>query len=131
MDKGYIDFKWLYSLTQQSVFFVTRAKDNMVYEVTGQQDFTEGTGVVSDDNGPTREKTYTDYPEHLRMVRYYDLKTEKLYTFITNNFKLTAKTIANIYKDRWQVKLFFKWIKQNLKIKNFLGTSKNAVMTQI
>jgi IS4 transposase len=67
----------------------------------------------------------------MRMVKYYDYKTNKLYTFITNNFKLAAKTIADIYKDRWQVELFFKWIKQNLKIKNFWGTSENAVMSQI
>ena len=132
MDRGYIDFKWQYSLTQQGVFFVIRAKDNIVYEVTGQHEFTEGTGVVSDERiRLTRSKAASDYPEELRMVKYFDLKTEKLYTFITNNFKLAAKTIADIYKDRWKVELFFKWIKQNLKIKSFWGTSENAVMSQI
>jgi hypothetical protein len=132
IDKGYIDFKWLYSLNDKEVFFVTRSKSNMVYEVIGQQKFTEGTGVMSDEiitlTGTT---TDADYPEVLRMVKYYDIKHDKLYTFITNNFKLAAKTIADIYKDRWQVELFFKWIKQNLKIKSFLGTSENAVMAQI
>jgi len=132
MDKGYIDFSWLYSLTQQGVFFVTRAKDNMVYEVSGQQEFTEGTGVISDEIIILKgQKATVDYPDKLRMIKYYDIKTDKLYTFITNNFKLASKTIANIYKSRWQIELFFKWIKQNLKIKSFIGTSKNAVMSQI
>lgn len=131
-DKGYIDFEWLYSLTQQKVFFVTRAKDNMAYEATGQHKFTEGTGVISDEEIIlTSQKSTKNYPEKLRMVKYYDIKTNKVYTFITNNFKLAAKTIADIYKDRWQVELFFKWIKQNLKIKSFLGTTPNAVMSQI
>lgn len=132
MDKGYIDFKWLYSLHQNGIFFVTRAKDNIVYEISGQQEFTEGTGVISDEIIVlTGQKSNKDYPEKLRMVKYFDYKTNKLYAFITNNFKLAAKTIANIYKDRWQVELFFKWIKQNLKIKSFWGTSKNAVMSQV
>ena len=132
MDKGYIDFKWLYSLNENSVFFVTRSKTNMVYEVIGQQEFTEGTGVVSDELiALTGTTSNYDYPEALRMVKYYDIKQDKLYTFITNNFKLAAKTIADIYKERWQVELFFKWIKQNLKIKSFLGTTENAVMSQI
>ncbi len=132
MDKGYIDFKWLYSLNDSGVFFVTRSKDNMVYEVIGQQEFIEGTGVVSDEIiRLTGTKAASGYPEVLRMVKYYDIKNDKLYTFITNNFKFAAKTIADIYKDRWQIELFFKWIKQNLKIKSFLGTTKNAVMTQI
>jgi hypothetical protein len=131
MDKAYIDFKWLYSLDQQDVYFVTRAKINMDFEITGQQEFTEGTGVMADQTivlmGPKASK---DYPERLRMIRYYDYETEKIYIFITNNFKLAAKTIANIYKSRWQVELFFKWVKQNLKIKSFLDTSRNAVMSQ-
>lgn len=131
-DKGYIDFEWQYSLNQQGVFFVTRSKKNMVYEVIGQHKFTEGTGVVSDQTIILAGKdACKDYPMPLRMIEYYDIKTNKIYTFITNNFKLAAKTIANIYKDRWQIELFFKWIKQNLKIKSFLGTTENAVMTQI
>lgn len=132
MDKGYIDFEWLYSLHQKSVFFVTRSKSNMAYEVTGQHEFTTGTGVISDEEIVlTSPKATKNYSEKLRMVKYYDDKHDKLYTFITNNFKLAAKTIADIYKDRWQVELFFKWIKQNLKIKSFLGTTENAVMSQV
>ena len=101
MDKGYIDFKWLYSLNDSGVFFVTRSKGNMIYEVIGQQEFTEGTGVISDEIiRLTGTKTVSDYPEVLRMVKYYDIQNDKLYTFITNNFKLAAKTIADIYKDR-------------------------------
>ena len=97
-----------------------------------QQEFTEGTGIVSDELITLTGTTSSyNYPEVLRMVKYYDIEQDKLYTFITNNFKLAAKTIADIYKERWQVELFFKWIKQNLKIKSFLGTSENAVMTQI
>jgi hypothetical protein len=131
-DKGYIDFEWLFSLHKKGVFFVTRAKDNMAYHVTGQHAFTEGTGVISDDEiALTGQKAAKYYPEKLRMVKYYDINTNKVYTFITNNFKLAAKTIADIYKDRWQIELFFKWIKQNLKIKSFWGTSENAVMSQI
>ena len=131
-DKGYIDFKWLYSLNDKEVFFVTRSKKNMAYEVIGQHEFIEGTGVISDEIiRLTASKGASDYPEVLRMVKYYDIKTDKIYTFITNNFKFAAKTIADIYKDRWQIELFFKWIKQNLKIKSFLGTTQNAVMTQI
>jgi hypothetical protein len=131
-DKGYIDFEWLFSLNKKGVFFVTRAKDNMAYRVTGQHKFTEGTGVISDEEIVlTCPKSVNAYPEKLRMVKYYDIETNKIYTFITNNFKLAAKTIADIYKDRWQVELFFKWIKQNLKIKSFLGITKNAVMSQI
>ena len=92
MDKGYIDFKWLYSLNENSVFFVTRSKTNMVYEVIGQQEFTEGTGVVSDELiALTGTTSNYDYPEALRMVKYYDIKQDKLYTFITNNFKLQLK----------------------------------------
>ena len=107
MDKGYIDFKWLYSLNENEVFFVTRAKENLIYEVIGQQEFTEGTGVVSDEIIKlTGTKTNSEYPEVLRMIKYYDIEQNKLYTFITNNFKLAAKTIADIYKDRWQVELF-------------------------
>lgn len=132
MDKGYIDFKWFYSLNKQGVFFVTRSKENMFYEVIGQQDFTQGTGIISDEIIMLRhDKSLTDYPERLRLVKYYDIEANKVYSFLTNNFKLAARTIADIYKSRWQIELFFKWIKQNLKIKSFLGTSKNAVMSQI
>jgi hypothetical protein len=131
VDKAYIDYKWLYSLDAQGVWFVTRAKTNIDYAVIGQHEIT-GKGVMSDEyislQGPL---TRTKYPKELRLIRYYDEERQKMLTFLTNNFKLAATTIAQIYKSRWQIELFFKWIKQNLKIKSFLGTSKNAVLTQI
>ena len=131
MDRGYIDFKWLNSLDEQRICFVTRAKSNIDYVVTGQHPVT-GKGVRKDQTillTGTRTKNY--YPKELRLIEFYDEETKKHLTFLTNNTKLAASTIAAIYKSRWQIELFFKWIKQNLKIKSFLGTSKNAVMTQI
>lgn len=131
IDKAYIDYKWLYSLTQKGAWFVTRAKADIDYEVTGQHP-ASGKGVLQDSkialNGYYSGK---NYPEELRMIQFYDEERQKTLTFLTNNFKLAASTIAKIYKSRWQIELFFKWIKQNLKIKSFLGTSKNAVLTQI
>ncbi|MBI5745713.1 MAG: IS4 family transposase [Nitrospirae bacterium] len=131
VDKAYIDYKWLYSLAEQGVWFVTRAKSNIDYAVTGQHQVT-GKGVLSDERiSLSGIKTKTLYPKDLRLIRYYDEERQKILTFLTNNFKLATRTIAQIYKSRWQIELFFKWIKQNLKIKSFLGTSKNAVLTQI
>ena len=131
IDKAYIDYKWLYSLEEKGVWFVTRAKSNIDYAVTGQHQVS-GKGVLGDERislqGPLT-KTY--YPKELRLIRYYDEERKKTLTFLTNNFNLAATTIAKIYKSRWQIELFFKWIKQNLKIKSFLGTSKNAVLAQI
>jgi hypothetical protein len=131
MDRAYIDYKWLNSLDEKRVWFVTRAKSNIDCVVTGQHSVS-GKGVLKDHmillTGP-RTKNY--YPKELRMIEFYDEETRKHLTFLTNNMKLAASTIAAIYKSRWQIELFFKWIKQNLKIKSFLGTSKNAVMTQI
>ncbi len=131
IDKAYIDYKWLYSLEEQGVWFVTRAKSNIDYAVTGQHPVS-GKGVISDETiSLSGALTKENYPEQLRLIRYFDEERKKTLTFLTNNFKLAATTIARIYKSRWQIELFFKWIKQNLKIKSFLGTSKNAVMTQI
>lgn len=135
MDKAYIDFKWLYGLHGEGVYFVTRAKKNLDYIVTGQHEVKEGVkkkGVLFD-REIKLEGFYTskDYPKKLRLVGYVDSETKKELVFLTNNFVLSAATIAQIYKARWQIELFFKWIKQNLKIKSFLGTSKNAVLTQI
>jgi len=131
IDRAYIDYKWLNSLDIKRVWFVTRAKSNIDCVVTGQHPIS-GKGVLKDQKilltGP-RTKNY--YPKELRMIEFYDEETKKHLTFLTNNMKLAASTIATIYKSRWQIELFFKWIKQNLKIKSFLGTSKNAVMTQI
>lgn len=132
VDRGYYDFNWFYSLHLNRVFFITRAKQNLKYKVTGQQQVPKKKGVISDQS--IRLTGYYQqqyYPEELRLITFYDSKKKEKLTFITNNFKLAASTIAELYKHRWQIELFFKWIKQNLKIKTFLGTSENAVMTQI
>lgn len=132
IDRGYMDFKWLYSLTENRVWFVTRAKDNLQYDVAGQHKKPKCKGVLKDEEislaGFYAEE---DYPDTLRRIEFHDEEQDKTLVFLTNNFTLAASTIAAIYKARWQIELFFKWIKQNLKIKSFLGTSKNAVMTQI
>ena len=131
IDKAYIDYKWLNSLDEQGVWFVTRAKMNIDYAVIGQHP-TSGKRVLSDECIVLQGTlTKTKYSKELRLIRYYDEERHKTLTFLTNNFKLAATTIAQIYKSRWQIELFFKWIKQNLRIKSFLGTSKNAVLTQI
>lgn len=132
VDRGYYDFKWFYSLHLNRVFFITRAKQNLKYEVTGQQQVPKNKGVISDQ--AIRLTGYYQrqyYPEELRLITFYDNNKKEELAFITNNFKLAASSIAELYKYRWQIELFFKWIKQNLKIKSFLGTSENAVMTQI
>ena len=130
--KAYIDFNWLYSLDEKKIYFVTRAKDNMKYEIIGQHTMSKNKNIVGDHvivlSGALSSKKY---PKELRLVTYYDEEEERTFQFITNNFYLSASTIAAIYKARWQIEIFFKWIKQNLKIKTFLGTSKNAVLTQI
>jgi hypothetical protein len=132
VDRGYYDFKWFYSLNLNRVSFVTRAKQNLKYEVTGQHLFPKNKGVISDQTirlSGSRQKKF--YPENLRLITFHDKEKDQEFTFITNNFKLAASTIAELYKHRWQIEKFFKWIKQNLKIKTFLGTSENAVMTQV
>jgi len=135
IDRGYIDFEWLFSLDKKKVYFVTRAKRNFKYAVTGQQEISQGArrkGVLF--NQVIGLKGYypgKDYPKELRLVGFLDPETGKELRFLTNNFALAASTIAQVYKARWQIELFFKWIKQNLKIKSFLGTTKNAVLTQV
>jgi hypothetical protein len=132
IDRGYYDFKWFYSLELNRVSFVTRAKKNIQFEVVGQQDVPKNKGVISDQIiRLTGEDSLKDYPATLRLISFYDREHDRELTFLTNNFKLAASTIAELYKHRWQIEIFFKWIKQNLKIKTFLGTSENAVMTQI
>lgn len=131
MDRGYIDYKFLFSLTQDSVYFVTRQKVNAKYKVTARFAVNWLQGVTSDQNVVLRGKNGPAYPDALRRVGYRDPETGNHYVFWTNAFQLAATTIAAIYKARWQIELFFKTIKQNLKIKTFLGTSENAVMTQI
>ena len=132
IDKAYIDYKWLYYINKKGVYFVTRVKNNMNYSVTGQHKSIKNNSVVRDDVIVlTGYYTKQKYPDRLRLVGYVDSESGKYYEFLTNNFILSGKTIADIYKSRWQIELFFKWIKQNLKIKSFLGTTPNAVMTQI
>ena len=132
VDRAYIDYKWLYSLNKSSVFFVTRAKSNINCTVIGQHSLNTKKNILFDYviklKGYYQSKSY---PHNLRLVGYYDTNTNKQLVFLTNNFVLSAYTIAQIYKTRWEIEIFFKWIKQNLKIKSFLGTSKNAVLTQI
>ena len=131
-DKAYIDYSWFRRISEEKAFFVSRVKNNMVARFLGQHETPKKPGIIFDDviemgGFYTRQ----DYPGKLRHIGYYDAETERYLEFMTNNFTLAAATIAAIYKARWQIELFFKWIKQNLKIKTFLGTSKNAVMTQI
>jgi len=131
-DRAYIDFKWLYTLDQRRVCFVTRSKANIQYRIIGQHQPIRHKQVKRDEKIElVVEQTRVKYPKALRLVCYTDPDTGKEYEFITNNMKLAASTIAAIYQSRWQIELFFKWIKQNLKIKSFLGTSQNAVLTQI
>jgi len=132
MDRGYVDFTFLRKIDENGAFFVTRLKSNTRYKVVSRNKILSGKGVTSDQIIQfTTYKGEKSYPKVLRRVRYVDEETGQAYEYITNHFKLSSVTIAGIYKDRWQVELFFKWIKQHLKIKTFVGTSKNAVMTQI
>ena len=127
-DKAYIDFSWFRRINRAGSYFVTRAKDNLKYQFVGQHKEPNKKSVLCDD---VIRPANRHYPKDLRLIRYFDTETDKVLSFITNNFKLSAVTIAQIYKARWQIEVFFKWIKQNLKIKTFLGTSKNAVLTQV
>ena len=132
IDRGYNDYAWYNQLTENGIFFVTRLKSNAKTRVVSRRPVLSSKGLSSDQTIEfTGAQTAKKCPIQLRRIGYRDPETGKHYIFLTNNFKLAAKTIADIYKARWQVELFFKWIKQNLKIKSFIGTSKNAVMTQI
>ena len=132
MDRGYVDFARLYTIQQASAFFVTRCKRNFQFKRRYSHPVDKSTGLRSDQTIiTTGVDTAKDYPIPLRRIRYYDAETDKNLIFITNNFDLPALTIAMLYKARWQVELFFKWIKQHLRIKAFYGTSANAVKTQI
>jgi transposase len=132
MDRGYVDFKRLHTFTRELAFFVTRTKENILLQRRSSHPVDKSTGVRSDQTVVLATKgSAAAYPEVLRRVVYFDAITEKRLTFLTNNFTLPALTIAQIYKQRWQVELFFKWIKQHLRIKKFYGTSENAVKTQI
>lgn len=131
-DRGYLDYAWFKSLTEKGVFIVTRPKKDAVYQVKQRHRVNRKQGVTSDQtilfNGVKPRQIQMPL---MRRIGYRDPETGKHYIFVTNAFHLSAQTIADIYKQRWQIEIFFKWIKQNLKIKSFLGTSRNAVMTQI
>ena len=132
MDKAYVDFARLWRLACERVNFVVRAKDNMQYKVIARRKVDKNTGVLCDQTIElTRENSLKKYPKRLRRIRYYDKETGNTLVFITNNFKLSALTIAALYKCRWGIETFFKWIKQHLKILSFWGQSENAVRTQI
>lgn len=132
MDRGYIDFERLYAFTLCSAFFVVRTKSNVLLQRRYSRPVNKSTGVRSDQTVILSSfASASVYPDALRRVSYFDTETKKRLTFLTNNFTLPALTIAQIYKCRWQVELFFKWIKQHLRIKAFYGTSENAVKTQI
>lgn len=132
VDKGYNDYTWYNQLTEKGIYFVTRLNANAKYRIVSRRPVLKSKGLICDQTIEfTGAQTAKKCPVQLRRIAYRDAETGKRYVFLTNNFKLSAKTIADIYKARWQVELFFKWIKQNLKIKSFVGTSKNAVMTQI
>ena len=132
MDRGHVDFSRLYLFNQHQAFFITRAKSNMNYVRRDYRSVDKTTGLRSDQTIVLRgNKASKDYPIPLRRVSYYDSENRKRLVFITNNFFLDALTIAKLYRCRWQVELFFKWIKQNLQIKTFFGTTENAVKTQI
>jgi hypothetical protein len=132
MDRGYIDFQRLYVFTLSSAFFVVRTKSNVLIQRRYSHPVDKSTGVRSDQTVIlTSFESAAVYPDALRRVSYFDAETNKRLKFLTNNFVLPALTIAQIYKCRWQVELFFKWIKQHLRIKAFYGTSENAVKTQI
>jgi len=131
-DKGYNSYGWHNDLTEKGIFFVTRIRGNAQYRVLERHAVNKCSGVTSDQTIKyTSPRKDIQALKPIRRVGYRDQQTGKHYVFITNQFNWSAKTIADIYKQRWQVELFFKWIKQNLKIKAFLGTSENAVMTQI
>src|SRR5208283_4565714 len=131
-DRGYIDFQRLFVFTLSSAFFVVRTKSNVLLQRRYSHPVDKSTGVRSDHivilSAIDSAKAY---PDTLRRVSYLDVKTRKRFKFLTNNFTLPALTLAQIYKSRWQVELFFRWIKQHLRIKAFYGTSENAVKTQI
>lgn len=132
MDRGFLDFARLYRLTQAGAFFVIRPKSNSVFQRVYSRPVDKTTGLRCDQTVRLTGVTSTDdYPQYLRYVGFYDEENDKRLGFFTNNFELSALTISQLYKCRWQVELFFKWIKQHLRIKAFFGTNENAVKTQI
>ncbi len=131
-DRGYVDFERLYNITKHTAYFVIRAKKNLQFHCSQINDVNEKNGVMSDQIGNlTGFYIAKDYPDELRKVVYYDKDTNRTFVYLTNNMELIPEQIALLYKNRWQVELFFKWIKQHLKVKTFWGTTENAVRIQI
>lgn len=132
LDRGYVDFSRLYGIHQSNAFFVTRLKHNANYRRLYSAKVDKTSGVLCDQTIMLNNHySAKDYPEKLRRIKYYDMETDNLFEFVTNNFKLCALDIARLYKYRWSIELFFKWIKQHLKVKSFWGYSENAVRIQI
>jgi Transposase DDE domain len=132
MDKGYLDFGRLYVIELAHAYFVTRAKDNLAFERVYSHPVDKQTGLRCDQTIKLNvQKSLKAYPIHMRRVKYYDKELNKTFVFLTNNFDVSALEIALLYKNRWKIELFFKWIKQHLKIKSFWGESENAVKVQI
>jgi len=131
MDRGYIDYAWFQALEEQGIYFVTRTKSNMRYRVVKRNKPVKQSGITCDQHIELISQKGQQFQGMIRRIGYKDPVTGKQYFYLTNHFRLSARTIADIYKQRWQIELFFKWIKQNLKIKSFIGTTKNAVLTQI
>ena len=132
-DRGYIDYDWLRRIQEAGAFFVTRMRKRIKYRVVGQHEGFKPTKAILSDEVIALDSAQgkREFPRWLRLIRCYDAPSDRVFEFITNSLSLSAKTVADIYKSRWQIETFFRWIKQNLKIKTFLGTSENAVLTQI
>jgi hypothetical protein len=131
VDRAYTDYKWFGSLIESGIYFVIRQKSNATYRTVARRGVSKRQGLTSDQTIILTGIKASHCPHPLRRIGYKDPQTGRHYVFLTNNFALAAKTICDIYKERWQIELFFKWIKQNLKVKAFIGNSENAVMTQI
>jgi hypothetical protein len=131
-DRGYIDFSRLYRLDQEKAFFVIRAKKSLRFTRIESMTVDKSTGILVDQRIKLNVfYSFQSYPDHLRRIKYYDATHDQSYVYLTNNFYLSSVTIANLYRARWEIETFFKWIKQHLRIKSFFGTSPNAVKTQI
>jgi IS4 transposase len=132
MDRGYFDFERLFKINRQKAFFVIRAKDSLSFERLYSGKINQSIGLRCDQIIKLKNfYSRKHYPEKLRRIKYYDLETNRYYIYLTNNFEIEAKKVADLYKHRWQIELFFKWIKQHLRIEVFWGYSINAVKTQI
>jgi IS4 transposase len=132
MDKAYVDFKRLFTIRQEKAFFVVRAKENMQFKLIASRTIDKHAGILSDqDIKLTGIRTQKRYPEQIRRIKFHDEEYDRTFVFLTNNFNIKAQTATQLYKERWGIELFFKWIKQNLKVQSFWGYSENAVKTQI